>query len=220
MTTRPCPIAWWRWQHWRRKRLPKLEPEGQSYKKYTDKGSRRSSANQQMDSCFRRGPSFALSGPKLFDCSRRRGQREVTVQGLRCRRQHVHTVLAPSSGRTKATRTSHASQPPTLPWQTSAASTVRPPHGQFEHAGILFVPDTPAAILSLRHARWFLEGGLLSTKGTRPLGASGAQGTWTHIQARHRFDSELALELPHSSERPWARSQNTSQIPPTLNLLV
>ena len=82
----------------------------------------------------------------------RGGQREVTVQGLRCRSQHAHTVLAPSSGRTKATRTSLASQPPRLPWQTpdSTASTVRPPHGQFEHAGILFVPDTLAAILSLR----------------------------------------------------------------------
>ena len=57
-----CPIAWWRCQHWRRKRPPELEPEGQSYKKYTDKGSRRSSANQQSDSCFR-PESFALSGP-------------------------------------------------------------------------------------------------------------------------------------------------------------
>ena len=56
-------------------------------------------------------------------------------------------------------------------------------------------------------------------QGTRPVGASGAQRIWTHIQTRHRFDSELARELPHSPERPRARSQNTSQIPPTLNLL-
>ena len=53
------------------------------------------------------------------------------------------------------------------------------------------------------------------------------KSTWEHSRnkaqdhwQRHRFDSELALELPHSPERPRARSQNTSQKAPTLNLLV
>ena len=41
-----------------------------------------------------------------------------------------------------------------------------------------------------------------------------------HIQTCHGFDSEPAYEFTHSPENCWSRSWNTSQVPPTRDLLV
>ena len=149
------------------------------------------------------------------------------------------SLCPPLPPHTTATRTSHASQPPTWPWQTPdrAASTVRPPHGQFKHAGTLSVLDTPAATLSVFDTPVLFSEDALKypvgqarkfksprraqpQQGARPLGAPGAQGIWTYIQTCHGFDSEPAPEFPHSQKRRPGRSRNSSQIPPTLDFLV